>query len=429
MARSKDDRVRADRMIELLFRPDAWINRRIEAVHFLESGETRRVVSIDFTLPDKRFLVAGSRDRLIIPVAFRLKEPLRNLDTFDQSGAPLPVIRASEAAPISAAVLQRFARNIAPELPEPTSDRLDLLLTRIVAQPPGEALRVASVVRRWVSICWPADTAAEAALFVDVVEAFSRSFVLMLEVSDDVVGRRTMIKFSYELPVDILEGAKLPYNLELDGPQLWMSESCHLEIATPPGVQIRELVVRERGSGRQWRDPESDAVDLIPGHRAHVVCRRTAPLASGSTLVTFEPANRSVIMAAVVSTWAAFVAFLLPPAIRAIEATTNADLLSRGISESSVSLLLLGPAALVAFLGRAPEHQLVARVLWPLRRAILATVLALIVAAAIVGTRVQLPWESWITWCGLAAVQLVSTVHITRIWARVHRLNYTLSDT
>lgn len=422
MARSK-----ADMMIELLFTPDAWINRRIEAVHFLDSGETRRVVSIDYTLP-KSLRVAGSRDRVIIPVAFRLKEPLRNLDTFDPAGAPLSVLRASEAAPLSAAVLQRFARNVAPDLPGRTLARLDTLLTRIVTLPADEALRVAAAVRRWVALFWSDDVAAEAGLFVDVVEAFSRSFVLMLEVPSEIVGVRSMVKFSYELPVDILEGAELPYNLELDGPQLWMSASCHLEIATPPGVQVRELVVRERGSGRQWRDPESEAENLAPGHRAHVVCRRTAPLASGSTLVAFEPDNRSVLMAAVLSTWAAFIAFLLPPVMRALDATTDADLLSRGISESSVSLLLLGPAALVAYLGRAPEHQLVARVLWPMRRAILATVLALILAAAIVGTRVQLPWDSWITWCVLAAVQLVSAAHITRTWARVHRLTYTGHD-
>ncbi|MDN5852058.1 MAG: hypothetical protein L0K86_04275 [Actinomycetia bacterium] len=414
----------ADKMIELLFTPEKWINRRVEAVHFLDSGETRRVVSIDFTLP-KECRIRESPRRVIIPVAFRLKEPLRNLDTFDQSGAPLSVLRASDAAPRSAAVLQRFARNVAPDLAATTLVRLDELLTRIVTLPADDATRVAAVIRRWVALSWPGGITAEAALFVDVVEAFSRSFVLMLELPDDVVGVRSMLKFSYELPVDILEGAELPYNLELDGPQLWMSDSCHLEIATPPGVQIRELVVRDRGSGRQWRDPASNVPTLAAGHRAHVVCRRTAPLASGSTLVSFDPDNRSIIAAAVLSTWAAFVAFLLPPALRVIEATTNLDLLSRGISESAVSLLLLGPAALVAFLGRAPEHQLVARVLWPLRRAILATVLTLIAAAAIVGTRVQLPWDSWITWCVLAAVQLVSVVHITRIWARVHRLTYT----
>ena len=414
----------ADKMIELLFTPEKWINRRVEAVHFLDSGETRRVVSIDFTLP-KECRIRESPHRVIIPVAFRLKEPLRNLDTFDQSGAPLSVLRASDAAPRSAAVLQRFARNVAPELPTVTLTRLDELLTRIVTLSAADAAPIAAVVRRWVALSWPEETAAEAALFVDVVEAFSRSFVLMLELPDDVVDVRSMLKFSYELPVDILEGAELPYNLELDGPQLWMSDSCHLEIATPPGVQIRELVVRDRGSGHQWRDPASDVPHLAAGHRAHVVCRRTTPLSSGSTLVSFDPDNRSIVAAAVLSTWAAFVAFLLPPALKGVEASTGADLLSRGISESSVSLLLLGPAALVAFLGRAPEHQLVARVLWPLRRAILATVLALIVAAAIVGTRVQVPWDSWITWCVLAAVQLVSAVHITRIWVRVHQLTYT----
>ena len=68
---------------ELIADPARWTNRRVETIELLSQEETRRRVSIDFTLSkakaqERRFF--ASEDGVVVPISVLTKEARRNLD-------------------------------------------------------------------------------------------------------------------------------------------------------------------------------------------------------------------------------------------------------------------------------------------------------------------------------------------------------------
>lgn len=399
----------------LFLTPQTWIHRRVEAVEFYESGETKRSVSIDFTLTPAH-AVPGSEHRLIIPIAFLEKTPLRALDASDSSGRSLPVLETRRNGEFSVQLLGYFARSVLRKVAPAESSQLDVLIESIVLGEPAIAeqamrdLESRSFVQAQAS-----DVDVE--LFLDVAASFARHFVLMVEVPDEVVGTRSLVKFSYEMPMEFTRSRSIEYWLDLGGPQLWMSGSCHMELRTPAGVRTCQLTVREDTTGVEWSDPACQQAASL--HIAHVACSSETPLAAGSTEAAFLPDNPSLVMTALVSGWVVALVMFGVPIVALVNQHWNLMLFPSEPLGSAASLILVGPALLFAYLGRSPEHQLVARVLWPIRKSILVTGIVLLAAAGLVATRIVLPFAFAWAWCGLGVIQSFFAIRMTQIYAAV----------
>jgi hypothetical protein len=77
---------------DLIAYPKAWINRRVETTELLSHEETRRRVSIDFTLPDHVLDDLEIEDGVIVPISVLTKEARRNFDVRDEAGRSMPVL-------------------------------------------------------------------------------------------------------------------------------------------------------------------------------------------------------------------------------------------------------------------------------------------------------------------------------------------------
>ena len=76
----------------LIADPARWINRRVETIELLSREETRRRVSIDFTLTKEQLAALDIGDGVAVPIAVLTKEPRRNFDLRDEAGRAVPVL-------------------------------------------------------------------------------------------------------------------------------------------------------------------------------------------------------------------------------------------------------------------------------------------------------------------------------------------------
>ena len=77
---------------ELIANPKSWINRRVETVEMLTQEETRRRVSIDFTLSPQQRARLTTRHGLTVPISVLSKRPLRNFDLRDEDQGARPIL-------------------------------------------------------------------------------------------------------------------------------------------------------------------------------------------------------------------------------------------------------------------------------------------------------------------------------------------------
>jgi hypothetical protein len=125
---------------ELVASPSTWINRRVETVELLSHEETRRRVSIDYTLTPETQIELTLVDGVVVPIAILTKEPRRHFDLRDEGGRALPVLGKDQNGELSHIAVLNAALNAFPKLP--SKDALELLsadLRRIVVDPPEDA--------------------------------------------------------------------------------------------------------------------------------------------------------------------------------------------------------------------------------------------------------------------------------------------------
>ena len=187
-----------------------------------------------------------------------------------------------------------------------------------------------------------------------------------------------------------------------------MAASYHFEVEAPGGIGFRWLNLYESqadGSDTQLkstdeaRSPSSPEVVLRvacrPGHRftTAVVEAGLAPPAGGLVSVAVSGAliaGACVVLGAAYSVW------------------PDKFVDGRGVTMSPVaSLLLAGPALLLSWLSRAPEHRMVARVLWPVRSLLVQTSLSLFGLAFVLAVPLAAPWKGC-AWLAVSVMQALT---------------------
>lgn len=125
---------------DLIASPASWINRRVETIELLSHEETRRRVSIDFTLSDEERSRLTTAEGLVVPISVLTKEPRRNFDLRDESGSAVPVLGKETNAEIAHAAVMSAAVDALPDdLPEEAFQLIWGDLRQVVYSPPEQA--------------------------------------------------------------------------------------------------------------------------------------------------------------------------------------------------------------------------------------------------------------------------------------------------
>ena len=101
----------------LIADPKRWINRRVETVEMLSQEETRRRVSIDFTLSAEQRRRLRTRHGLTVPISVLRKQPLRNFDLRDEDTAARPVLGRADNRELALIALLSAARDALGDAP------------------------------------------------------------------------------------------------------------------------------------------------------------------------------------------------------------------------------------------------------------------------------------------------------------------------
>jgi hypothetical protein len=397
-------------MLKLLRHPEEWVHRRVESLSIDNPVVTGRRISVDFTLDrtlPSAWINGAGQEVHFVPMTLMKKTPMVKFSIADEAGVALPVLtsRRNGALALSAVVVlgEAFAKGakhgaIKTAGAEMPAD-LQRDLGRVVLGKPLDAdgLRRALLEpsRRWDlserTRTWRRFL-AEDREFMKALRRLSHNFILAVP----VVGRagvRRVIKFSYEEHSDkprlswprpirpavravtrIASGPRRPVRtrdwwlalnrglgikptaIEIKVPAMAATNSYHLEVEAPNGLQITLGKL-------QTRKGEVVDQDATSRQRIHLYTTRRRP---GKALIALRPQPFSIVRTA----WLVSIITVVTLGMTAV--FTSA--LARNLSEAA-SILLLVPAGLAAYVAQTREPVATKEALFGLR--ILATAVAI----------------------------------------------------
>jgi len=406
---------------ELIANPKSWINRRVETVEMLSQEETRRRVSIDFTLSAEQRDRLTTRHGLTVPISVLSKRPLRNFDLRDEDEGARPILGSADNRELALIALVRAAHDALGE--PPPDDRVDAItadLQQIVFS--DEALAV-ETLEAFVEAAESGDE-MRAAVWGDgacrsMLRTFATDYVLFVALPLNGPARR-VIKYSYgeDFPLepprarrtDAYSPSELLWRLRnpdrtwflIDCPEAWRAASFHMEIAIPEELRIAraELARFEPGNG-------GDGIADLGETDTDV--NRSALYAA----TPIEPHEDVRAYVEIVSEreGQAIRAALTAFAVAALLWLGWASRLDARAPGAAVSLLLAGGAVVSGFAAATGYHIIVDKILRSRRRALVLVVVCALTASASLAMEVpsRRPLEIWLVaaiLCSLAAARL-----------------------
>jgi hypothetical protein len=405
---------------ELIANPKSWINRRVETVEMLSQEETRRRVSIDFTLSEEQRTKLTTRHGLTVPISVLSKRPLRNFDLREEDLSARPILGRADNRELALIALMTAARNALGD--PPPDDRVEALtadLQQIVFEDQPLALET---LESFVEAAGSGD-AMRAAIWADaacrsMLRTFATDYVLFVALPLNGPARR-VIKFSYgeDFPLDpprarrtdrhspseLLWRVRNPDRtwFLIDCPEAWRAASFHMEIAIPEELRIARA---ELG-----RFPPGDGDGIADLGDADTDVNRSALYAA----TQIEPHEDVRAYVEVVSeregqaTRAALTAF----AVATLLWLGWASRLDASAPGAAVSLLLAGGAVVSGFAAVTGYHIIVDKILRSRRRALVLVAVCALTSSASLAMEVpsRQPLEIWLgaaILCTLATARL-----------------------
>lgn len=405
----------------LIADPRSWINRRVETVEMLSQEETRRRVSIDFTLSAESRAALTTRHGVIVPLSVLSKHPRRNFDLRDEAGASLPVLGRNDNGNLALVALLSAASEALDD--SSRDDPLDALADEFRAIIFGSDETALEALSSFAAAAQAEDT-TRAVVWDDVacsslLRTFATDYVLFAALPTDGPDRR-VIKYSYgdELRLeppwarrrDKYTLSELAWRVRnpsrtkflIDCPGAWRARSFHMEIAIPEELRI---AYAELG-----RVPVDDALGEIE------ILGPPDQLANRAALYAAEEIMRHGDVRAYVeivsereggAARAALTAFAVGGLIW-LGWWSGLDASQPG---AAVSLLLAGGAVVSGFAAATGRHIIVNKILRGRRRTLTVVALCALTASATLAMEIpsNSPRQVWLVAavvCTIAALRL-----------------------
>lgn len=353
-----------------------WTHRRVESVTFLNSGETRRRISWDFTVPPE-WAIKVEPDRVAVPLTTLVKKPLKQLDVVDATGNPVPVWGREHNGELATALLESPVAKL--QGFEVTAEQRKILSRIVHAGGREHAQRDLEALKKQVPPGSDPESSGRLAALLAVAGDLADNFLFVVELPESVVGARTIVKMSYEDDLDRGESHSAwwtKHEATIAGGAWTSACSWHLEINAPEGLAVSDL------SYESW-DENDDIVSYgladSKGHTAHIAGSGDGLGSASEARLTLSPASAGLVNQTLAGSFAAFVLLTL--------AVLGDDHLARVSADADragavAGVTLAAPAFFLALLSRGQEHRLVSRLLLAPRAAILCSALVLFVGAA-----------------------------------------------
>ncbi|MDX6679608.1 MAG: hypothetical protein QOE31_3660 [Solirubrobacteraceae bacterium] len=408
---------------QLIAEPKSWINRRVETVEMLTQEETRRRVSVDFTLSQTQRDKLATRHGIVVPISVLSKHARRNFDLRDEQPGVLPALNRADNGELGLTALLSAALDAIGSDPPPSEDAVEALtaeLRQIVFEDEHEAREA---LESLVGAAQEGD-AIRAAVWGDatchsLLLTLASDYVLFAALPAGGPDRR-VLKFGYGedfaleppwarwreryAPAEIWWRLRKPDRtwFLIDCPGAWRAASFHMEIAIPEELRV---AYAELGRFSQ-DDPDSDPEPL----------GRPDELSSRAALY----AEAEIAPHDDVRAYVEIVSERVGGATRAaLTAATVGVLLwlgwASGLDASApgaaVSLLLAGGAVVSGFAATTGHHVLVNKILRVRRRTLLLVTLSALAASASLAMEIpdSRPLEVWLVAaiiCTTAALRL-----------------------
>lgn len=402
--------------------PSQWIERRVESLTFLDDGSTRRRISFDYiVLPE--FLFLG-----FVPLALFRKEDLSSLDVRAANGHAISILTTYDAADLAIRLLQSGVKS-------KLDDDANLLIEEIVffkCSVMDESLFVKErdLYRRYVNLVTPENSSN----YVTLAQSLLRTFILWVQLPEGAKPyQRLITKVSYEevLP---FEGMFPPLPVRTVVHPNWSSRF-HFEVTAPPELKISALTIRSAVKSKSLFASDASTNDLLDeasgdsvevfaqisggsfqvGHVSMDGYPELPPVQADIEIIPSSGGTAKIAFMVVIATMAVF---LVPTLFK----ITGSALIKTPKDGTAAALLLLGPALLVAYLARSPEHPIVAHRMRGARYSLLACGVLLMMAASLLGGIVGEEWlrTTWYALTGMATL----VVCLFLYWGRKSKLGF-----
>jgi hypothetical protein len=370
---------------ELLRRQAAWRHRRVETITVLSHEEVRRAVSVDFTVPAeyRGDLVVSAAGECVVPLAGLAKRPLVHFDLRNEEGHSVPLLTAEQNRLIDRELLYVAL-----------GEDLD-------SQDAGEAVRAeveraaGPVIEAVLGAGAPAgalerlERAHDLALvdFRAWAALLERSFVLWAVVRG--LDRRRVLKFAADEPFSLRAGFAHHY----DAPGATEAASYHLEVAVPADLRARSTTLGDYASDEVLAAGQRDTDRPAIYYAADPV---RAPARPVVRVRYGAERGRFLVPAALVATVITLL-LAVPLALADLEALAAE-------SGPAIGIVLSTSAVFSALVLRTDEHPLLRLILLRFRLCLVASTLATLLAAAVLGFRA----DTWLLYSGWALATAIS---------------------
>ena len=286
----------------------------------------------------------------------------------------LPVWGTEDNGRLAVSILTSGLTGLQDAAPSPEQEAL---LRNIVFAPDGDSA-AGDIGTLFDAVPKEVDQLALAALRA-LAEDLADNFIFAVELPDEVVGRRTLVKLTYD---DALGGApahafRSGYATTVKGGAWSGAASWHLEVHAPDGLAVADL------SYESWDLDSLELIDFdetpVTGHTAHIRGSRLPSTARTDARLVIRPDRIGLVnqtLVAAVFAWALVTLGCLTAPWLALR------VLDAGRAGSIAAVTLAIPAFIVALMARSQEHELTSRVLLGPRLLNAATALVLLAGAA-----------------------------------------------
>ncbi len=411
----------------LIADPKSWINRRVETVEMLAQEETRRRVSVDFTLSAAQREALMTRHGVVVPISVLNKGALRNFDLRDHQPHAIPVLNRADnaelgltallsaaldaiAEPHSAVLVEALTADLRQIVVADEETALEALEALIGAAEEGEPMRRAM----WQDpVCH------------SLLRTLASDYVLFAALAPGGPDRR-ILKYGYgdalllEPPWRRLRDRYAPGELRwrlrnpertrffIDCPAAWRAQSFHMEIAMPEELRVAYAVL-----GRyEPEDPDGTIEDLGPPDK---LSNRAALYAA--TPIAPHDDVRAYVEVVAEREGGATRAAMTAIAVAALLWLGWLSKLDAEAPGAAISLLLAGGAVVSGFAATTGNHIIVNKILRGRRRTLMLVALAALAASACLAMEIpdRTPLEVWL------AAAIISTIAALRLCWSAHR--------
>ncbi|MFJ4210845.1 hypothetical protein ACIPY2_20515 [Paenarthrobacter sp. NPDC089675] len=405
----------------LLSHSQDWVHRRVDALRLDVDGTTRRFVSVDLTVPADR-VIAGSTGHVLVPLGVLEKGPIQRLDA-SHDGKPVPVLGRQDHAELVVEMLEaRLPRVLGKAWPRHLRRKLFYEIATCSAE---TAENIAEDYQRFQrdllgSRVRDEHSKLQIEEFSTLVGQMLANFVFLVEIKKEFVGQRIVLKYALD-QAEINSGPSGRRTLVIlqPVPDLGWARSHHMEVGVPSGLVVDSLTLAELGE-----DEKSDRFvkAVSEGRIGHVNLEPSSSQAIGFLRAEISVAKQGVFF---FTQWTIYSLVILVATATLVRMFDDffIKMVPETIPSPAASILLVGPALLISWMSRLPEHPLVARMIGPLRGMLTLSALALTLMAGLAAVRVQV-WVWHAAWWVVVALILAVCV-----WFLYFTFNWRLERT